>query len=134
MGLMVDTNVFVNIEKSSAPLDFSSWESSQKVYISVIVASELLMGVHRADTESRRARRSAFVEAVIAGIGVLDVTTAVARIHAEIYAELAAKGQMIGAHDLIIAATARCHQLAILTDNVQEFSRVSGLRVIPFVR
>jgi predicted nucleic acid-binding protein len=39
---------------------------------------------------------------------------------------------MIGAHDLIIAATARCHDLSLLTDNVEEFSRVPGLRVIPF--
>jgi len=90
------------------------------------------MGVHRADTEERRQRRSAFVEAIISGVGILDVTLAVARIHAEIYAELAKKGQMIGAHDLIIAATARCHDLSLLTDNGAEFSRVPGLRMIPF--
>lgn len=90
------------------------------------------MGVHRADTEERRQRRSAFVEAVIAGVGVLDFTTAVARVHAAIYADLAKKGEMIGAHDLIIAATARFHDLAVLTDNVKEFSRVPGLRLVPF--
>jgi len=44
-----------------------------------------------------------------------------------------ALGQLIGAHDLIIAATARCHDLELLTDNVEEFSRVPGLRVIPFI-
>jgi tRNA(fMet)-specific endonuclease VapC len=133
MGLMVDTNVFISIEKSGNPIDFSAWESSEKVYISVVIASELLMGVHRANTEERRQRRSAFVEAVISRVGVLDFTVAAARMHAEIYAELAKRGQLIGAHDLIIAATARCHHLSLLTDNVQEFSRVPGLRVIPFV-
>jgi tRNA(fMet)-specific endonuclease VapC len=109
-----------------------TWEDSQKVYVSVVVVSELLMGVHRADTEERKQRRFAFVEAIIAGVGVLDFTVAVARVHAEIYAELAKKGQLIGAHDLIIAASARCHGLAVLTDNVQEFSRVQDLHVIPF--
>jgi tRNA(fMet)-specific endonuclease VapC len=64
---------------------------------------------------------------------VLEFTVAAARVHAEIHAELAKKGQMIGAHDLIIAATACCHDLSMLTDNVQEFSRVPGLRVIPFI-
>lgn len=132
MGLMVDTNVFIRFEKSGQPVDLSSWESSQKVYISAVIVSELLMGVHRANTEERRQRRSAFVEAVISGVGVLDFTVPAARVHAEIHAELAKKGQMIGAHDLIIAATARCHGLSVLTDNVQEFSRVPGLRVIPF--
>ena len=42
------------------------------------------MGVHRADTEERRARRAAFVEAVIAGVRVLDFTTEVARVHAQL--------------------------------------------------
>jgi len=133
MGLMIDTNVFIKFEKSGKVPDFSSWGSSERVYISAVVAAELLIGVHRADTGVRRQRRSAFVETVIAGVAVLDCTLAVARIHAVIYADLAQKGQMIGAHDLLIAATARCHDLSLLTDNVHEFSRVQGLRVIPFV-
>jgi len=132
MGLMVDTNPFIRFEKSGQSIDFSTWESSANVYISVVTVSELLIGVHRANTEERRQRRAAFEQAVISGIAPLDFTVAVARLHAEIYAELAKKGQMIGAHDLIIAATARHHDLALLTDNVQEFSRVPGLRVIPF--
>ena len=133
MGLMVDTNVFIRFEKSGKAIDLSPWGQSERVYISVVTVSELLMGVRRADTEERRQRRSAFVEAVISGVSVLDFTISSARIHAEIYAELAKKGELIGAHDLIIAATARHHGLSILTDNVDEFSRVPGLRVIPFV-
>lgn len=89
---MIDSNVFIHFEKSGESLDFSSWESSDDVYISVVVASELLMGVHRANTEKRRKRRSEFVEAVISGVGVLDMTVAVARKHAEIHAELAQIG------------------------------------------
>jgi tRNA(fMet)-specific endonuclease VapC len=133
MGLMVDTNVFIRFEKTDSSIDLSTWDDSEKIYISAVVVSELLMGVLRANSEERRQRRSIFVEAVIAGIGVLDFTVAVARVHAELHADLAQKGQLIGAHDLIIADTARCHDLALLTDNVREFSRVPGLRVIPFV-
>lgn len=43
MGLMVDTNVFIHFEKNRKPLDFSAWDASEKVYISVVVVSELLM-------------------------------------------------------------------------------------------
>ena len=50
-----------------------------------------------------------------------------------LHAELAKKGQMIGAHDLIIAATAAQHNLPVLTENIDELSRVPGLQVIPFV-
>lgn len=65
MGMMIDTNVFIRFEKSGKAIDLSPWESSEGVYISVVAVSELLIGVHRADTEQRRQRRSAFVEAVI---------------------------------------------------------------------
>jgi predicted nucleic acid-binding protein len=129
---MVDTNVFIRFEKSGKAVDLSPGEISEGVYASVVTISELLMGVHRANTEERRQRRAAFVEAIISAIGVLDFTVACARVHAEIYADLAKKGQMIGAHDLMIAATARHHGLSILTDNVDEFSRVPGLHVVPF--
>jgi predicted nucleic acid-binding protein len=130
--LIVDTNVFIAFERRGKAVDLTLWESSAEVFISVVTVSELLMGVHGADTEARRNRRSAFVEAIIAGVPALDFTTEIARLHAQIYAELGRQGQLIGAHDLIIAPTARHHGLSLLTDNVDEFSRVPGLQVIPF--
>jgi len=133
MGLMVDTNVFIHFEKGARVVNLSPWESAERVYVSVVTVSELLMGVHRANTEERRQRRSAFVEGLLARVSVLDFTIATARVHAEIYAELAKHGQLIGAHDLLIAATALYHKCSILTDNLAEFARVPGLRVLPFV-
>ena len=132
MGLIVDTNVFIAFERRGEPVDLTPWEQSAEVFISVVTISELLMGVHRADSEARRNRRSAFVEAIISGVRALDFTTDIARVHAQIYAELARQGQLIGAHDLMIAATARHHAVSLLTDNVDEFSRVGNLQVIPF--
>ena len=132
MGLIVDTNVFIAFERRGEPIDLTLWEPSAEVFISVVTISELLMGVHRADSEARRNRRSAFVEAIISGVRALDFTTDIARVHAQIYAELARQGQLIGAHDLMIAATARHHAVSLLTDNVDEFSRVGNLQVIPF--
>jgi tRNA(fMet)-specific endonuclease VapC len=131
--MMVDTNVFIKFEKSGKVIDLSSWAPTDNVYVSAVTVSELLIGVHRADSEARRLRRSTFVEAIISSVPVLDFTVGVARLHAEIFAQLAMQGNMIGAHDLIIAATARAHDHSLLTDNVDEFSRVPGLRVVAFV-
>ena len=131
MGVIADTNAFIRIEKSGKPLNLSPWDSGSQVFISALTVSELLMGVHRADTEERRQRRSAFVEAVVSSVGVLDFTLGCARVHADIHAALSQAGRMIGAHDLIIAATALFHGFAVLTANVDEFSRVPGLSVIP---
>lgn len=46
-----------------------------------------------------------------------------------IRAELEARGTLIGPNDLIIAATARAHDLTLVTHNVEEFIRVVGLAV-----
>ena len=129
---MVDTNVFIHSEKLGQPLDLSGCDQSESICISVITASELFVGVQRANSEERRIRRSQFVETIISSVEIIEFTLGCARKHAEIYADLAVKGQLIGAHDLIIAATARYHDIPILTDNFEEFSRVTGLKVIRF--
>jgi len=128
VGLVLDTSVFIRAERSGIP-DFSPWIDYGEVAISAITVSELL-GVHRADDENRRARRSAFVEAILFRLPVLDFTTEIARVHAGLFAALAKQGRLIGAHDLIIAATALSHGSAVLTTNVSEFERVPGLEVL----
>lgn len=132
MGLMVDTNVFIKFEKRNSLIVLPLLAESENAFLSAITVSELLVGVHRADTEQRRQCRAAFVEKVLTSFQVLDFTTAIARTHAETSADLSKTGLMIGHHDLIIAATACFHDHDLLTDNTGEFSRVQGLRVIPF--
>jgi tRNA(fMet)-specific endonuclease VapC len=53
-------------------------------------------------------------------------------LYAEIFTSLARTNQMIGPHDLWIAATARQYQLPLLTQNVNEFRRVAGLQVVDY--
>lgn len=100
--------------------------------ISVITVSELLHGVHRASGGTRALRR-AFVEHLLAAFEPLPITTPVARVHAEVWAELAARGETVGAHDLWIAATALTWGLGLATRNAAEFRRVPGLRVVAVV-
>ena len=97
--------------------------------ISVITVSELLHGVHRA-TGARRVRRRAFVEHVLATFEPIPVTEPVARVHAEVWADLERRGRPLGAHDLWIAATALAHGFGIVTRNAADFARIRGLRVV----
>ena len=124
MGLVLDTCILIHAERHGA-LDFSPWASHGDAFISAITVSELLVGVHRADSDAHRARRSAFVEAILAQLPALDFTTETARVHAGLFATLSQQGQMIGAHDLIIAATALLHDCVVLTTNAAEFARVA---------
>ncbi|MGH2855555.1 MAG: hypothetical protein ACRDLF_15340 [Solirubrobacteraceae bacterium] len=53
-----------------------------------------------------------------------------ARVHAEIWAQLQAAGRVIGAHDLWIPATAIAHYLRVATCSPGEFERVPGFAVL----
>ena len=68
----------------------------------------------------------------LAAIPVLDFTLEVARTHAEILAILKSHGEVIGAHDRIIAATALSAGHAVVTTNLAEFRRAPGLEVLAF--
>lgn len=129
MAVLIDTTVLVNAERRGQSLDHAVGDQDRA--ISVITASELLHGVHRAQTGAVRARRSAFVEHVISAIEPLPITTPIARAHAEVWAELENDGNLIGAHDLWIAATALSHGMNVATANTRDFGRVPGLNVVP---
>lgn len=129
MAVLIDTDLLVGLERGVASPGVESAIGDEDRAISVITVSELLHGVHRAGG-ARRARRSAFVEHLVAGMRAIEITEQIARVHADIWAQLATKGQLIGAHDLWIAATALAHGMGVATGNQAEFMRVPGLRVI----
>lgn len=129
MAQLIDTSVFIELERRGEPL--STLEAAipgQSVALAAITASELLVGLHRA-TSAHRSRREAFVATVLEQFPVLAFDLGVARIHAQLLADLAATGHRIGANDLLIAATAVAHGYDVLTDNLREFARVPGLVV-----
>ena len=129
MAVLIDTDMLVDLERGVANPELESAIGDEERAISVITVSELLHGVHCA-TGAQRTRRSAFVEHLLAELRAIPINERVARVHAEVWAQLAARGQVIGSHDLWIAATALAHGLGIATGNADEFQRVPGLRVI----
>ncbi len=128
-GILIDTSVLVDAERDSRVLE--QLPEDARHAISVITVSELLHGVHRATTDRVRIRRQVVVEALLGAIEQLPITSRIARLHSQIWAELQAKGEVIGAHDLWIAATALTHGLALATVNAGEFKRVPALELLP---
>jgi tRNA(fMet)-specific endonuclease VapC len=128
--LLVDTSVLVSVERTGRPPEeLLARIGSRLVSVAAITASELLHGVHRAGTAVQRSRREHFVETALSLFPVLPFDLAAARVHAAIWADLASRGEPIGAHDLQIAATALAAGLALLTVNQRHFDRVAGLEV-----
>jgi tRNA(fMet)-specific endonuclease VapC len=129
MALLIDTDLLIDLERDHATSDVERLLGDEDRAISVITVSELLHGVHRAEGATR-ARRRAFVEHILFGLEAIPITEPVARVHADIWSELANHGQAVGAHDLWIAATALAHGLGVATRNSAQFDRIAGLRVI----
>lgn len=129
MAVLIDTDLLVDLERGVANPEVDNAIGGDDRAISVITVSELLHGVHRA-SGAKRTRRRAFVEHLLAEMRAIEITEQIARLHADVWAQLATKGQMIGAHDLWIAATALAHGMGLATGNADEFRRVPGLQVI----
>lgn len=130
MGLLIDASVLIEYERGRIDLEARlAPRADEEFFLSVVTASELLHGVHRAREAGIRSRRSAFVEAVLERFPILPVDLATARAHARIWADLSGQGRVIGPHDLWLAAACLTHGLAMATANVREFIRVPGLIV-----
>lgn len=135
MAVVLDTSILIGAERGT--IRFARWLESlgeEPVGMAAITASELLHGCLRAATAGARARRSAFVEALLDTIPILPFGLPEARRHAEVWAELVREGTLIGPHDLLIGATALAQGHGLATLNQAEFTRVPGLRLVSVER
>lgn len=130
MGILIDASILIGHERGALDVRAAiAGRDDEAVYLSVVTVSELLHGVHRATDPVPRARRSAFVESVIDRFPLVPLDLPSARVHAEIWAGLAAEGRLIGPHDLWLAAACLAHGFTLATANLREFGRVPGLEV-----
>lgn len=129
MAIILDTSILVAFERRRFDLERLLADHSPAA-IAAVTAAELLIGVHRADTPERRARRDEFVENTFARMTIVPFDLPQARLYAARFAELAARGEIIGDRDLQIAATALSLGSDLATLNVGEFKRVTGLNLV----
>jgi tRNA(fMet)-specific endonuclease VapC len=131
VGTLIDSSVLIAAERLTLDLDDAlRAHAEEPVGIASITASELLHGVHRATTPAQRERREAFVERLLAVLPVLPFDIGAARIHASLWAGLAAKGASVGAHDLLIGATALAAGYRVATRDRRSFGKIPGLQVV----
>jgi tRNA(fMet)-specific endonuclease VapC len=125
---MLDTDISSYIMKRShdAVLRRLQKVPIDAVCISVITKSELLFGV---EVSARRQQDQAALEDYLRHVEVLDFPDEAAVHYAQIRAALKVRGEMIGANDLFIAAHARSLEATLVTNNIDEFSRVQNLKI-----
>jgi len=131
MGLVIDASALIAAERGALDLNpILEAHADEPAAIAAITASELLHGVHRLKGGVSRARAEVFVEGLLRRLVVVPFDLPVARVHAMLAADLRSRGKAVGAHDLLIAATAVFLGYAVGTRDRRSFPRIPGLEIL----
>lgn len=128
MRYLLDTNICIYIANRRPTKVAGRLERMRAgdLGMSVITYLELIFGAwksaHAQDNLSKIERLRRLIP-----VAPLDVDTA--NEYGRLRTELERKGTTIGAYDLLIAAHALSLGLILVTNNVREFERVSGLKI-----
>lgn len=133
MRYLLDTDICVFIAKHrprEVQARFAEL-SPGDVGMSVITYGELLYGAHKSQYRKEVCERLAALERLVPVLA-MDKPTCAA--YGRIRAGLEARGKMIGANDLWIAAHALAAGLTLVTNKLGEFQRVPGLNIENWVK
>ena len=123
---LLDTDVCIHaLKKRSRALLEKLTAHDGRMAISDVTVFELYFG---AEGYEEPQRRIAVIEDFASRVELIAFDSHAARHAGNIRAMLERRGRMIGAYDLMIAATARARGLVLATGNLREFMRVEALR------
>jgi tRNA(fMet)-specific endonuclease VapC len=125
--LILDTKFLVDAERDSSDLD-DLIDDDDDVAVAAITVAELRVGALIADRR-RRSARNAFVDNIVGTVPVIDYDIDVAEAHASLLVDVRRQGRPRGAHDLIIAATAKASERAVVTADRAAFADLAGIDV-----
>ncbi len=126
--VMLDSDVCIDVLRGQSLSIRARLERMrpEEVAVSSIVAGELWTGVSKS-TQPDRSRSA--INAFLAYVSVLDWPAEAAPSYGKLRAQLESSGRSIGAMDLLIAAHAIHESAVLVTRNLAEFRRVSGLKI-----
>jgi tRNA(fMet)-specific endonuclease VapC len=126
---LLDTNVLSELMRRNpnshveARFEFAP----EPLFTSVICIEEIRYGAGIGPVGNQLWERFAAKIRPCLGVLALDEPTVV--LAADLRAEWTVRGTPVGYHDGLIAATARAHDLVLVTRNVRHFDHVTGLKI-----
>ncbi|MXX70040.1 MAG: type II toxin-antitoxin system VapC family toxin [Gemmatimonadales bacterium] len=130
-GLLIDTSVLIAVERGELNHNRIlgvAQDAGAPLAMAAITVSEFLQGVHAARGARRVSAERSF-NMWLDAVPALPFDLEAARVHALLAWQLARRGTPIGAHDLMIAATAVSRDYRVATRDRRSFHRVEGLGV-----
>jgi len=128
MKWLLDTNVISESIRVGADRKLLAWMAArapEQLAVSIVTIAELHDGVSRMDDSQRRIRYSAWIDNELVknfGDRVLPVTLEILTDWLFLARRLERRGVPRSAPDMLIAATARVHDLILVSRNVRDFA------------
>jgi len=128
MTYLLDSNVWIKVlqGRENILLDRFSRENLAEMSSCSPVLGELLVG---SEKYVNSIKRKVLVEGLLSKFVSFSFDDRCANVYAWIRHDLERRGCVIGPYDLQISAIALAHDLTVVTGNVAEFSRVTGLKI-----
>ena len=128
MKYLLDTNtcMYIMNRQPMAARDAFARVKPDEVGISTVTLSELWYGV---ENSSRRDQNEILLHMFTASLIIAQYDDMAAEQYGFIRTHLKKTGSMIGEMDLLIAAHAKALDVVLVTNNLREFRRVSGLKL-----
>ena len=124
--LDTDTCSYIIRERPASVLKRFRQLAMEQICVSVVTYAELLYGVER--SSSKRINRP-IVDDFVRHLDVIAWDEAAAEQYGKIRADLEARGEPIGAMDMMIAAHAKSIKAVLITNNQKHFARIKRLMV-----
>jgi tRNA(fMet)-specific endonuclease VapC len=129
LNYLVDTDWIINYLKGhNKTVNVLGALHGDGLAISVVSFSEIYEGIYYFENPKRKKLEGDFKN-FLEGVMVLDVDEDIGKKFGQLRAKLRKKGNLIDNFDLLIASTAICYNLVLLSENVRHFNRVEGLQL-----
>jgi predicted nucleic acid-binding protein len=136
MAYLFDTDAISELLKKTPLVAYANWVAGlrpEDQFTSSVVIAELFAGacLLAADGRTEAAERHLWNlrERVIPAVTILPFDTLVAETYGRIRSVLQSQGTPLADMDMQIAATAKAHNLILVTGNVVHFERIPGLNI-----
>ena len=125
---LLDTNIciFVINKRTAHIIETIKKHSKKGLYVSSLTIAELEFGIE--NSKHKEINRLALLK-FLSPFNVLYFDDEDAIHYGKLKAKLKKEGKMIGPIDMLLAAQALCKELTFVTNNVDEFKRIEGLRI-----
>ena len=127
MAFLIDTDIIIyNTKGHQKVSDMFKENASLPKTISVITYGELLYGAKKSE---RVEKNLALIHRIGEIFPIIDVSRSIIETFSSLKSNLEQKGQIISDMDLLIASTALSLNYTLVTNNIQHFQRVKGLKL-----